>query len=89
MSEAYEEIKLSDDKQAQIDNRKKELEAMLANMQMLESEVDELDAEFDDQLSALLKPDLAIAGLDELLIKSKPKASQSKIDNDDEEEQKD
>ena len=30
--EAYEEIKLSDDKQAQVDARKKELEAMLANM---------------------------------------------------------
>ena len=48
---------------------------MLANMQMLESEVDELDAEFDDQINALLKPDLAIAGLDELLSRSKPKTA--------------
>lgn len=30
--EAYEEIKLSEDKQAQVDSRKKELEAILANM---------------------------------------------------------
>ena len=30
--EAYEEIKLSEDKQAQVDTRKRELEAMLANM---------------------------------------------------------
>ena len=46
--EAYEEIKLSDDNQAQVDTRKKELEAMLANMQHLESQFDELDADFDD-----------------------------------------
>jgi len=31
-AEAYEEIKLSDDNQAQVDKRKKELEAMLAGM---------------------------------------------------------
>ena len=30
--EAYEEIKLSDDKQAKVNNRKAELEAILANM---------------------------------------------------------
>ena len=30
--EESKEIKLSDDKQAQVDNRKKELEAMIANM---------------------------------------------------------
>ena len=35
-AEAYEEIKLSDDKQAQVDTRKLELEAMLRSMQDLE-----------------------------------------------------
>ena len=58
MKEAYEEIKLSDDKQAQVDTRKLELEAMLANMMKMDSEFDELDAELDDELSMLLKPDL-------------------------------
>ena len=47
-AEVYEEIKLSDDKQAQVDKRKKELEAMLAGMQQLESEFDDLDQDFDD-----------------------------------------
>lgn len=58
MKEAYEEIKLSDDKQAQVDSRKKELEAILANMMKMDSEFDELDAELDHDLSLLLKPDL-------------------------------
>ena len=57
--EAYEEIKLSDDKQAQVDARKKELEAMLANMQEMESEFDDFDTNFDDELGKLLKPDLS------------------------------
>ena len=42
-----EEITLSDANQAQVEARKKELDAMLANMQLMESEFDELDEEFD------------------------------------------
>ena len=61
--DAYEEIELSDDKQAQVDVRKKELEAMLASMAEMESEFDDIDADFDDQLGLLLQPDLA--GFDE------------------------
>lgn len=57
-AEAYEEIKLSDDNQAQVDKRKKELEAMLAGMQQLESEFDDLDQDFDDQLGSLLGPEI-------------------------------
>ena len=58
--ESYEEIKLSDDKQAQVDTRKKELEAMLANMHLMESEFDDdLGADFEDPLDSLLKPDLS------------------------------
>ena len=44
---AFEEIKLSSDKQAQVDDKNAKLQAILANMQALESEFDELDAEFD------------------------------------------
>lgn len=52
--EESKEIKLSDDKQAQVDNRKKELEAMIANMQKMESEFDDIQDDFDDELSLLL-----------------------------------
>ena len=45
---AFEEIKLSDDNQAQVDKRKKELEAMMANMQLMESEFDDIEDDFDD-----------------------------------------
>jgi len=57
--EALEEIKLSDDKQAQVETRKAELQAMLAKMQQLDSEFDELGREFDDQISAILSPNIA------------------------------
>ena len=40
---------------------------MLANMQKLEAEFDELDADFDDQLGLLLAP--SIEGLDSLINK--------------------
>lgn len=45
---ALEGIRLSDFNQAQVETRKKELEVMLANMQQLESEFDEIDQEFDE-----------------------------------------
>ena len=78
--EAYEEIKLSEINQAQVDSKKVELEAMLANMQKLEAEFDELDADFDDQLGLLLTP--SIEGLDSLINKKqKPKQNQSKDDS--------
>ena len=57
---------------------------MLANMQMLDDEFDELDNEMDEQLSLLLKPDLAGLGesvpasLD--LITSKPQTRQARND---------
>ena len=38
-----EEVRLSEEKQAKVDNRKQELEAMLASMQEMEKEFDELD----------------------------------------------
>ena len=80
--EAYEEIKLSEVNQAQVDNRKIELEAMLANMQKLEAEFDELDADFDDQLSLLLAPN--IEGLNTLINKNqKTNQNQSKGDDSD------
>ncbi len=41
---SYKDIKLSDEKQAKVDKKKKELEEMLANMLKLESEFDEIDA---------------------------------------------
>ena len=56
--EAYEEIRLSEEKQALVDARNQQLRAILASMQELEAEVDDLDADFDTQLNALLKPDL-------------------------------
>ena len=55
-----EEIRLSEEKQGQVDTRKKELEAMLASMQEMEKEFDELDAGFDAQLANMLPPDLAL-----------------------------
>ena len=42
-----EEVRLSQEKQAKVDNRKQELQAMLASMQEMEKEFDELDAGFD------------------------------------------
>ena len=56
--EAYEEIRLSEEKQALVDARNQQLRTILASMQELEAEVDDLDADFDTQLNALLKPDL-------------------------------
>ena len=38
-----EEVRLSEEKQAKVDNRKQELEAMLASMQEMEKEFDEID----------------------------------------------
>ena len=55
-----EEIRLSEENTAKVDTRKKELEAMLAQMQKMESEFDELDAGFDTQISNMLSPDLAL-----------------------------
>ena len=55
-----EEMRLSKEKQAKVDNRKQELEAMLASMQEMEKEFDELDAGFDAQLANILSPDLAL-----------------------------
>ena len=45
---AIEEIALSEANKAQVEARKRELDDMLANMQKLESEFDDLDDEFDD-----------------------------------------
>lgn len=53
----HSEVKLSDDRQAKVNDRKKELEAILAGMQKLESEFDDLDDDFDDELGLLLKPE--------------------------------
>ena len=55
-----EEVRLSKEKQAKVDNRTKELEAMLASMQEMEKEFDELDAGFDAQLANVLSPDLSL-----------------------------
>ena len=48
---------------------------MLANMQQLESQFDELDAQFDDQLNDLLHPDMS--ELDDILKRAgmQPKSS--------------
>ena len=92
MTEGYEEIKLSEDKQAKVDARQAELQAMLANMQMIDAEFDELDNEMDEQLSLLLKPDLA--GLEDQvpasvdLITSKPQTRHARNDEDSDEEDK-
>ena len=67
---------------------------MLANMQMLDEEFDELDTEMDEQLSLLMKPDLAGIG-DSLpasldLITSKPQTRQARnVEDSDEEDRKD
>ena len=67
---------------------------MLANMQMLDEEFDELDNEMDEQLSLLMKPDLAGIG-DSLpasldLITSKPQTRQARnVEDSDEEDRKD
>ena len=55
---AIEEIALSEVNRAQVEARKKELDAMLADMQQDESDFDELDEEFDDQLDQLLGPEI-------------------------------
>ena len=55
-----EEMRLDQEKQAKVDNRKQELEAMLASMQAMEKEFDELDAGFDEQLSNMLSPELQL-----------------------------
>ena len=55
-----EEMRLDQEKQAKVDNRKQELEAMLASMQAMEKEFDELDAGFDEQLSSMLSPELQL-----------------------------
>ena len=51
-------------------------------MQKMEAEVDELDAELDDQLSDLLKPEFALGGLDKdlnLITSNKPKSIKDSI----------
>ena len=63
---------------------------MLANMQMLDDEFDELDNEMDDQLSLLLQPDLAGLG-DSVpasvdLISSKPQTRQARNEGSDEDD---
>ena len=63
---------------------------MLANMQMLDEEFDELDNEMDEQLSLLMKPDLTGIG-DSLpasldLITSKPQIRQARNIEDSDEE---
>lgn len=55
---AIEEIALSEVNRAQVEARKKELDAMLADMQQDESDFDELDEEFDGQLDQLLGPEI-------------------------------
>lgn len=55
-----EEMRLDQEKQTKVDNRKQELEAMLASMQAMEKEFDELDAGFDEQLSNMLSPELQL-----------------------------
>ena len=43
-----------------MDNRKQELEAMLARMQEMEKEFDELDAGFDAQLANMISSEMSL-----------------------------
>ena len=54
--EAYEEIRLSEERQAQADAKNRHLQDMLAKMERMEREFDALDADLDSQLHDMLKP---------------------------------
>ena len=79
---AIEKIKLSSDKQAQVDDKNAKLQAILANMQALESEFDELDAEFDTQIENMLKPE-DLTELDKRIALKKPSSAAILEEDDD------